>query len=244
MCQWRYIEYLPECESKTIVGACSCAETASHSGSTQHGCGPKNCLTCKIKLWSVKILPILINVRHFLADQQNSGDWNLYFTYLFCTAVQTDGYANTSYCSKGNICMKQSSPFTWPWRWNQTLKYASLLSIWDTRWCFSLRHCATGWKVTGLIPDGVDGIFHWHNPSGSTIVLRLTQPLTEMSTRNIFWGVKAAGVFGWPHHLHVLIVMKSGSLKLLEPSGPVQGLLYLFFFYPVGTCRKYKQEIL
>jgi hypothetical protein len=30
-----------------------------------------------------------------------------------------------------------------------------------------------------------------------------------------------------PHHLHVLIVLKSGGLNLLEPSGPVQGLLYI-----------------
>ena len=37
-------------------------------------------------------------------------------------------------------------------------------------------------------------IFYWHNPSGRTIVLESTQPLTEMSTRNISWGVKAAGV--------------------------------------------------
>jgi hypothetical protein len=34
-------------------------------------------------------------------------------------------------------------------------------------------------------------------------------------------GVKAAGAWGWqPHNLHVLNVMKSGSLNLLEPSGP------------------------
>jgi hypothetical protein len=31
----------------------------------------------------------------------------------------------------------------------------------------------------------------------------------------------------WPYHLHVLIVLKFGSLSLFEPSGPVQGLLYL-----------------
>jgi hypothetical protein len=31
-----------------------------------------------------------------------------------------------------------------------------------------------------------------HNPSGCTMALGLTQPLTEMSTRNISWGVKAA----------------------------------------------------
>jgi hypothetical protein len=34
---------------------------------------------------------------------------------------------------------------------------------------------------------------HGHNPSGITMALGLTQPLTEMSTRNIFCGVKAAG---------------------------------------------------
>jgi hypothetical protein len=36
-------------------------------------------------------------------------------------------------------------------------------------------------------------------------------------------GVKAAGAYGCkPYHLHVPIVLKSGSLNLLEPSGPVQ----------------------
>ena len=37
------------------------------------------------------------------------------------------------------------------------------------------------------------GIFHWHNPSGRTMALGLTQPLTKMSTRNTSWEVKAAG---------------------------------------------------
>ena len=56
------------------------------------------------------------------------------------------------------------------------------------RWRSWLRHCATSQKVTGSIPDGVIGIFHWHNPSGRTMALGLTQPLTEMSTGNISWG--------------------------------------------------------
>ena len=51
-----------------------------------------------------------------------------------------------------------------------------------------LRCCVTDRKVAGLIPDGVIGIFHWHNPSDRTMVLGLTQPLTEMSTRRISWG--------------------------------------------------------
>jgi len=50
--------------------------------------------------------------------------------------------------------------------------------------------------------------------------LGLTQPLTEMSTMNISWGVEVAGAYGWPYH--VPIVLKSGSLKLLETSGRVQ----------------------
>ena len=47
-------------------------------------------------------------------------------------------------------------------------------------------------RLTGAqdsqIPDGVIGIFHLHNPSGRTMALGSTQPLTEMSTRNISWG--------------------------------------------------------
>jgi len=29
--------------------------------------------------------------------------------------------------------------------------------------------------------------FHWHNPSGRTMALGSTQPLTEMSSRNVSW---------------------------------------------------------
>ena len=87
----------------------------------------------------------------------------------------------------------------------------------------SMRRCATCRKVMGSIPDGVTGIFHWHNPSSRTMALGLTQPLTELSTRNISCRVKVAGTWGWqPYHLHVPSVLKSGSLNPLEPSGPVQ----------------------
>ena len=51
-----------------------------------------------------------------------------------------------------------------------------------------LRCCGTIRKVSGSIPDGVIGIFHWHNPPDRTMALRSTQPLTEMSTRRISWG--------------------------------------------------------
>jgi len=47
--------------------------------------------------------------------------------------------------------------------------------------------------VAGSIPDGVIEIFHWLNPFDRTIALGSTQALTEMSTRGMYWGVKAAG---------------------------------------------------
>ena len=50
-----------------------------------------------------------------------------------------------------------------------------------------LRCCATNRKVAGSIPDGVIGIFHWHNLSDRSMALGSTQPLTEMSTRSISW---------------------------------------------------------
>jgi hypothetical protein len=106
-------------------------------------------------------------------------------------------------------------------------------------WCSWLRHCATRKKVAGSIPDCVTGIFHWHNPSGRTIALGLTQPPIEMNTRNISWRVQAAGAYSWqPYHLHVVTVLKSGSLKVLEPSGPVQacsGIALFIFKVRIGV---------
>ena len=81
-----------------------------------------------------------------------------------------------------------------------------------TQWRGWLRHYASNQKVSGLILDCITGIFHFRNPSGCTMVLGLTQPLTEMSTRNIYWGVKAVSTQGWqPYHFYVLTVLKSGN---------------------------------
>ena len=55
------------------------------------------------------------------------------------------------------------------------------------------------------------------------MALELTQPLREMSTRIIYWGVTVVGPWGCqPYHLHVPTVLKSGNLNLLESSGPIQ----------------------
>jgi hypothetical protein len=51
-----------------------------------------------------------------------------------------------------------------------------------------LRYCASNQKVAGSIPDGVMVFFIDINPCDRTMALGSTQPLTEMSTRNISWG--------------------------------------------------------
>jgi len=79
------------------------------------------------------------------------------------------------------------------WYLNLLDRFSKNTQIPNTRWRSWLRHCATSRKVACSIPDGVTGNFHRHNPSGRTLALELTQPLTEMSTRNVSWGVKAVG---------------------------------------------------
>jgi len=71
----------------------------------------------------------------------------------------------------------------------------------------------------------------------TTMALRSTQLVTEMSTSNSSWEVKTADVQGWQtYHIHVSIVVESGSLNLLEPSGPVQGLVYTVITFFIFRC--------
>jgi hypothetical protein len=94
----------------------------------------------------------------------------------------------------------------------------SVMYIWDCMLCVSVMY----------IWDCMLCQCHVH-------ALWLTQLLTEMNTRNIFWNVKASCAQGWqPCHLHVPIVFKCGSLNLLEPSGPLQacnGIALSFITY-------------
>ena len=77
-----------------------------------------------------------------------------------------------------------------------------------TRWHCWLRHCATSWKVAGSMPDGVIGIFHWHNPPSRTVALGLTQPLTGKSKGGRYVG------------LTTLPPLCAGCLQIWEPQPP------------------------
>jgi hypothetical protein len=63
---------------------------------------------------------------------------------------------------------------------NITLSH-KILYVFESSW---LRLYATSRKVTGSIPD-VNVFFNWSNPFSRNMSLGSTQPLSEMSTRNI-----------------------------------------------------------
>ena len=77
--------------------------------------------------------------------------------------------------------------------------YVTLATGSVVKYPLQLRSFAVGWDTALQAGRSrvrfpmVIVIFHWHNPSGPTIALGSTQSLTEMSTRSISWGVKAAG---------------------------------------------------
>jgi hypothetical protein len=61
----------------------------------------------------------------------------------------------------------------------------NLIIMGGTRYCSWLRRYVTSRKVAGSIPDYIIGVFNWSNPSSRSMSLGSTQPLREMSTRNL-----------------------------------------------------------
>jgi hypothetical protein len=89
--------------------------------------------------------------------------------------------------------------------------------------CVCVQYPPRVYKPEGrgfAVPDEVIGFFNWSNPSSRTMALRSTQPLTEMSTRNLL------GSKGRPARkadltaVYEPVSRKCGSLDVSQPYGP------------------------
>jgi hypothetical protein len=89
------------------------------------------------------------------------------------------------------------------------------------------------------------------NSSVCTMAVGLTQPVTDNEYQAYFLGGKG-GQCGWqPYHTHVSDVLKSGTVSLLKPSGPVQsctgiagGNLPVMAFYTFNNALLPAEEIM
>jgi hypothetical protein len=111
--------------------------------------------------------------------------------------------------------------------WHMTIVYSYLPQLTEpkyftniTRWRRWLRHCATSRKVASSIPNGVTGIFYWHNPSGRTIAL----VVDSASNRNQYQEYLLVGKGGRCVGLTTLPPSCADCLQIWEPQ-------------PTGTLR-------
>jgi hypothetical protein len=117
------------------------------------------------------------------------------------------------------VCYHNASETTFPSSGYFDDVFNDAISVSTVAWWGScLRHCSIIRKVEVSFPDGVIGIFNWSNPSSRTMVLRSTQPLTEMSTSNL------PGDHGRPARMAdnttTIHSWKCGSLDVSQPCGP------------------------
>jgi hypothetical protein len=153
----------------------------------------------EVKVLSISpLLPYLAHTQHLLKSS-----YGLYTLHIsLCWAINYDftysGDHTTIQIRPHNCQSEKQVLYVNEEKQRAPVNKMSLFNPYSTYFCGVhgwLRHCAASSKVAGLIPTGVNGIFHWYNPSSCTMTLGLTQPLAEMSTRIIPWGggVKAAG---------------------------------------------------
>jgi hypothetical protein len=114
---------------------------------------------------------------------------NVFTHFIWFVSSLRDGFVTERLCSRRERNWSYTILYNVSDR--QSSKVGNLSSV-NSQHPLFMCHCTT--KLEGR---GIDFRWcHWnyplHNPSGRTKALGSSQPLTEMSTRNISWEVKAA----------------------------------------------------
>jgi hypothetical protein len=117
-----------------------------------------------------------------------------------------------------------------------------------TRWRSWLTHHATSRKVVASIPDDVIGIFYLHNPSGRTMALKSTKPLTVMSTKNflVSKGGRCLGLKNLPPScaecLEIFGPQPPGTLRAVQACNGTALPFILPFEFPPGLSNSNPHE--
>ena len=105
-----------------------------------------------------------------------------------------------------------------------------------------LRCCAANRKVTGSIPDGVIGIFYWHNPSDRTYGPGVDSASNRNEYQENFLKVNSAcSQISWQRYFPVPLSWNLGNLTSRNPLGhsrPVTGLLYFYSSLELSTTSQ------
>ena len=155
-------------------------------------------------------------VRRFLPDSIDRHDTHSSNALRFqsaCLSVCWNPYYKLStflYCSGHKVYKTELTPLFYALSFLlplfSSLSTSALLRLRGMPLVEALHYKPEG---RGFDSRWVTGIFHWLDLSGRTMTLESAQPLTEMSARNISWGVKVDGAYGLqPGHPHVPPVLK------------------------------------
>jgi hypothetical protein len=116
-----------------------------------------------------------------------------------------------------------------PHKLKKKLRASTMIYRWGVdSWCNMLQ-AGRSWvrfTIRSLI-----FFFNWRNPSSSTMALGSTQPLAEMSTRNLPGGERPAVTSGWQlhHHIWAYCLQNVGALAPHNPMG-LHGLLQEYIY--------------
>jgi hypothetical protein len=187
------------------------------------------------------IMAWCLNKRTFLSPKQikvNASFW-LPLNPIYCISGQlfpfTTLYARRLQWPRG-LGHGMSSPARTLGSWVR-IPHKSWLSVFILCFCCTMLQARRSWD---RVPKRWI-FFNWPNPSSRTMALESTQPLTEMSTRNLPGGKgrPARRADKFTTICEPIVYTKCGSIDVSQPYGPSQPVTRIPFpFFFTHVCVK------